>query len=307
MAAVIPPEMRIPFIAVNLTFGVMQVSSSFDRRGQVSSAQADQTSLRSDQGVPTIVAHRQRRVLFVTHADARCRELLLRMTLDESMLFEVAESGLTGIAMAMGMPLFDAVMISVELPDIDGSLMCTRLRERNFRGPILLLADCSSENEVVRGLDAGANDYISAPFRLEETLARLRAQIRVYESSEDAVLAIGPFQFRPGFRTLQNINTGVSVRLTEKEAAVLKFLYRADGPVTRTTLLHEVWGYNATATTHTVETHIYRLRRKIEPEPGRIELLVNVEGGYRLCINPPLSLEILCRPRVALALSDMVV
>lgn len=297
--------MRIPFIATNLTFGAMKVISSFGTRVPVSSVKAGQAGLRGDQVMLTNVVHRQRRILFVAHADALCRDLLLRMTADEALCFEVAESGAAGLAMAMGMPLFDAVMIAVDLPDMDGSLMCTRLRERNIRGPILLVADCSSENEVIRGLDAGANDYISAPFRLAETMARLRAQIRVYESSEDAVLAIGPFQFRPGFRSLQNIHTGVQVRLTEKEAAVLKYLYRADGPVTRNTLLHEVWGYNATATTHTVETHIYRLRRKIEPSPGRIELLVNVEGGYRLCIDPPLSLEALCRPRLALALAEM--
>jgi len=179
----------------------------------------------------------------------------------------------------------DAIMVAADLIDGDGADLCFRLRQRGLNIPILLVAENASEAQVVRGLDLGANDVIVAPLRPAEALARLRAQIRAYETSEDAILAIGPFQFRPARRQLQHSVTGARIRLTEKEAAVLKFLYRAEGPVPRTTLLHEVWGYNAGATTHTVETHIYRLRRKIEPDSNRIGLLVNEDGGYRLCLE----------------------
>ena len=135
----------------------------------------------------------------------------------------------------------------------------------------------------MRGLDAGANDYIVKPFRLAELIARLRAQMRVFETSEDAVLVIGPYHFRPGSRSLTEPTTNRRVRLTEKEAAVLKHLYRAGStPVPRQTLLREVWGYANGASTHTVETHIYRLRRKIEPDEGVARILVNEDGGYRL-------------------------
>ena len=139
--------------------------------------------------------------------------------------------------------------------------------------------------DVVRGLDSGANDYISKPFRLAELLARLRAQLRIFENSEDAVFKIGPFIFRPSAKQLVEPAKNRRIRLTEKEAAILKFLYRAGPkPVARQVLLNEVWGYNAAVTTHTLETHIYRLRQKIEPDPSNSRLLLTEGGGYRL--NP---------------------
>ena len=139
------------------------------------------------------------------------------------------------------------------------------------------------EADIVRGLDAGANDYIAKPFRLGELLARLRAQLRIFENSEDAVFVIGPYTFRPSAKLLQEPQRNRRIRLTEKEAAILKFLYRAGTkPVARQILLNEVWGYNAAVTTHTLETHIYRLRQKIEPDPTNARLLVTEGGGYRL-------------------------
>jgi DNA-binding response OmpR family regulator len=181
----------------------------------------------------------------------------------------------------------DALLLDVRLPDEDGRDLCARLRRHGVRVPILMLTGSGAEDDVVRGLDAGANDYIVKPFRIAELLARLRAQLRAHETSDDAELKIGPYQFRPATRLLQHPADNRGIRLTDKEAAVLKFLYRAgDQPVGRKVLLREVWGYNAGADTHTVETHIYRLRRKIEPDPRAIRLLVNVGGGYRLQSGP---------------------
>ena len=138
----------------------------------------------------------------------------------------------------------------------------------------------------MRGLDSGANDYIAKPFRLNELVARLRAQLRVFDSSEHAVFIIGPYLFRPATKQLVENASGRKIRLTEKEAAILKFLYRAGGkPVPRQTLLNEVWGYNSAVTTHTLETHIYRLRQKIEPTPNDTRLLLTEGGGYRLEIR----------------------
>ncbi len=178
---------------------------------------------------------------------------------------------------------FDAVILDVGLPDGDGRDLCASLRRQNMRMPIIMLTGSDDEADVVRGLDSGANDYIAKPFRLAELLARLRAQLRIFENSEDAVFTIGPYTFRPSAKLLQEPVKNRRIRLTEKEAAILKFLYRAGTkPVGRQVLLNEVWGYNAAVTTHTLETHIYRLRQKIEPDPGNAKLLVTEGGGYRL-------------------------
>jgi DNA-binding response OmpR family regulator len=152
--------------------------------------------------------------------------------------------------------------------------------------PIIMLTGSSGEDDIVRGLNAGANDYIAKPFRANELLARLQAQLRVFDNSEDAVFTIGPFTFRPAAKALIGLDKK-RMRLTAKEVDIIKFLYRhANQVVSRQTLLDEVWGYNAGVTTHTLETHVYRLRQKIEIDPTNCRLLVTAPGGYRLDPTP---------------------
>jgi DNA-binding response OmpR family regulator len=178
---------------------------------------------------------------------------------------------------------FAAVILDVRLPDGDGRDFCVRLRRQGHAMPIIMLTGSDAETDVVLGLDSGANDYVAKPFRLAELLARLRAQLRSFENSEDAVFTIGPYAFRPAAKVLQDVTRNRRIRLTEKESAILKFLYRAGAQaVGRDVLLNEVWGYNAAVTTHTLETHIYRLRQKMEPDPTHARLLVTEFGGYRL-------------------------
>ena len=177
---------------------------------------------------------------------------------------------------------FDAVLLDVGLPDMDGRELCRQMREAALSVPIVMLTAAGSETDTVQGLDAGANDYVTKPFRLNELLARLRAHLRQSEHSDDAVLTIGPYTFRPSAKLMTDAGGKKKVRLTEKEAAILKFLYRAGKVIGRDTLLGEVWGYNAGVTTHTLETHVYRLRQKIERDPAHAEILVTEPGGYRL-------------------------
>jgi len=178
---------------------------------------------------------------------------------------------------------YDAILLDVGLPDGDGRDFCRKLRAKGVKVPIIMLTGSAEETDIVRGLDSGANDYIAKPFRLNELLARLRAQLRSFENSEDAVFTIGPYVFRPAAKQLLEPIKNKRIRLTDKEAAILKFLYRAAGkPVARQVLLNEVWGYNAAVTTHTLETHVYRLRQKIEPDPSIAKLLLTEGGGYRL-------------------------
>ena len=176
----------------------------------------------------------------------------------------------------------DLILLDVDLPDMDGREACRALRSAGVTTPIVMLTGQSSDADTVMGLDAGANDYITKPFRFAVLLARIRAHLRSHEQSEDAVFRIGPYEFRPASKLLVD-EKGKKIRLTEKETNILKYLYRAGAKaVSREELLTEVWGYNAGVTTHTLETHIYRLRQKIEPEPGQARLLLTDAGGYRL-------------------------
>lgn len=177
---------------------------------------------------------------------------------------------------------FDAVVLDIGLPDGDGRDYCARLRNQGHSVPIVMLTGANEESDVVRGLDSGASDYVAKPFRASELLARLRAQLRVFERSEEAVFPVGSYVFRPAKKLLQDTGLNRRIHLTDKETAVLKFLYRSDKTVDREILMHEVWGYNAAVRTHTLETHIYRLRQKIEADPSNPSLLVTEGGGYRL-------------------------
>ncbi|SDN34711.1 DNA-binding response regulator, OmpR family, contains REC and winged-helix (wHTH) domain [Methylobacterium phyllostachyos] len=176
----------------------------------------------------------------------------------------------------------DLAVMDVGLPDLDGREAVRRMRAGGYRGPVIMLTAQDSETDHVEGLEAGANDYVTKPFKFGILLARIRAHLRSHEASEDAVFQIGPYTFRPGAKLLVG-ERGSKLKLTEKETAILRFLYRAGrAVVNRDTLLAEVWGYNAHVTTHTLETHIYRLRQKIEPNPATAAILVTEGGGYKL-------------------------
>ena len=179
---------------------------------------------------------------------------------------------------------YDLMVLDVGLPDTDGRELCRLIRKQGVKCPILMLTGHDTDSDTILGLDAGANDYITKPFKFPVLLARLRAQLRQHEQSEDAIFTLGPYTFKPSIKVLVTADDK-KIRLTEKETNILKFLYRAtEDVVPRDILLHEVWGYNAGVTTHTLETHIYRLRQKIEPDPGKASILITENGGYRLSL-----------------------
>lgn len=214
--------------------------------------------------------------------DADLREALAEqlMLVDDFDVYE-AESGLGGMERSRS-EQHDLIILDIGLPDIDGREACRMMRKGGVKCPVIMLTGHATESDTILGLDAGANDYVTKPFKFPVLLARIRAQLRQHEQSEDAVFALGQYSFRPGAKVLID-EADQKIRLTEKETSILKYLYRAGGrTVERDTLLREVWGYNAGVTTHTLETHIYRLRQKIEPDPANARLLVTETGGYRL-------------------------
>jgi len=222
-----------------------------------------------------------RKILLVDDDDDLREALSEQLVMTEDFDVFEAATGAEAMDRAKAGP-FDLVILDVGLPDTDGRELCRRMRKVGVKCPVLMLTGHDSDADTILGLDAGANDYVTKPFKFPVLLARIRSQLRTHEQSEDAIFQLGPYTFKPAQKMLLDAKEK-KIRLTEKETNILKYLYRASqGVVARDVLLHEVWGYNAGVTTHTLETHIYRLRQKIEPDPANARLLVTEAGGYRL-------------------------
>jgi DNA-binding response OmpR family regulator len=222
------------------------------------------------------------RKLLLVDDDVDLRTLLAeQLALHEE--FAIVQAGTVGEALnAIKGDHIDLVLMDVGLPDMDGREGVRVMRKQGLKSPVIMLTANDTEADTVLGLEAGANDYVAKPFRFAVLLARVRAHLRQYEASEDAQFNVGPYVFRPGAKLLLT-QKGQKIRLTEKETSILRFLYRAgQRVVAREVLLQEVWGYNAAVTTHTLETHVYRLRQKIEADPGQAKILVTETGGYKL-------------------------
>ena len=222
------------------------------------------------------------RKILIVDDDAELREALVeQLSLHEEFEAVSADTGSRGVQIAKTGPV-DLVIMDVGLPDIDGREAVRILRKNRFKAPIIMLTGHDTDSDTILGLESGANDYVTKPFRFAVLLARIRAQLRQHEASEDAVFAIGPYSFQPSSKLLIGAK-GNKVRLTEKETAILRFLFRAgQRSISREVLLQEVWGYNSGVTTHTLETHIYRLRQKIEKDAAVPQILVTEAGGYKL-------------------------
>jgi DNA-binding response OmpR family regulator len=226
-----------------------------------------------------------KRSILIVEDDAALRETLAEQLADDygfsaSM---AAELGSADKIISEDRQPFDAVILDIGMPDGDGCEFCERTRRQGRQIPIIILTGSNNEADVIRGLEAGANDYVAKPFRMNELVARLRAQLRLFESSEDAVFFVGPYRFHSSKKMLQEPAQDRRIRLTTTESAILKSLHRADSrAVDRQILLREVWGYNSAMSTHTLETHIWRLRQKMERDPKHPTLLLTERGGYRL-------------------------
>ena len=224
----------------------------------------------------------QVRNILITDDDVELRRTLVeQLALYEEFATFEAETAAKAIAAVRQAPP-DVIIMDVGLPDMDGREAVKVIRKDGFKGPIVMLTGHASDADAVLGLESGANDYVNKPFRFAVLLARIRAHLRQHESTDDATFQIGQYVFRPSAKQLVG-QKGNKLRLTEKETAILRHLYRAGSQVvTREILLSEVWGYNSNVTTHTLETHIYRLRQKIERDPSNSQLLITEGGGYKL-------------------------
>ncbi|MGA0605906.1 response regulator transcription factor [Phenylobacterium sp. VNQ135] len=223
----------------------------------------------------------QRKTLLIVDDDQDLRGAIAEQLQAEG--FETVEASTAGEGVRLGSEAKpDLVLLDVDLPDMDGRNACRQMRNNGVAAPVIMLTAATSDDDTVMGLEAGANDYVAKPYKFAVLLARIRAQLRSHEHSEGAVFRLGAYEFRPAAKMLVD-EKQKKIRLTEKETNILKYLYRAgEKAVSREELLAEVWGYNAGVTTHTLETHVYRLRQKIEPDPANARLLLTEAGGYKL-------------------------
>ena len=178
---------------------------------------------------------------------------------------------------------FDVILLGLVLPDMDGREALRLMRQNGVTSPIMLLIGANTDADTILGLDVGANNRITKPFRLGVLLARLRAHISQNDRSDDVIFSVGPYSFQPSNKILVRDIDQCKFHLTDKETAILRYLYKARNKAVCREVVHDsVCGYTANETTHTLETHVYRLRQKIEPDPSNVTIIITEPGGYRL-------------------------
>ena len=224
----------------------------------------------------------QLKKILLIESDVDLRRALCEQ-LSSTNQFEVFSSGnnTETLEKLRGQP-YDLIIIDLHPLNKDSLEICGLAYSQDVKCPILILTEKDSVSNTVFGQDARASDYILKPFKFPILLARMNIQFRKYEQLNDRTFILGPYTFYP-IRKLLKTKNDKDIWLTEKETDILQFLYHnSDKVVQRDTLLREVWGYNNQVTTHTLETHIYRLRQKIQSNPSVAELLLTESGGYRL-------------------------
>jgi DNA-binding response OmpR family regulator len=221
------------------------------------------------------------KILLINNDKDLGEALAFQLTLDKK--YEIVEtSGETSAFSQINNNFCDLVIVNSQSSALNGYNVTKSLRLAGFKKPIIMLIKQNSNLDIADDQNRKADEYINKPFRYPVLLKSIETQLHKFKKSENTKYSIGNYIFKPNSKILES-NKKRSIRLTEKENNILKFLYKHIGNiVSRETLLHEVWGYNSKVTTHTLETHIYRLRQKIEDDPSEACFLITETGGYKL-------------------------
>ena len=219
------------------------------------------------------------KILLVNSDRDLSEALIYQLSLNDK--YQIIESDEDSVFTQINNNSFNIVIINSQPSKLNGQNLTKKLRTGGFKNPIIMLITQSDASNVDNKLKIEANEHIIKPFKYPALLKSIELQLRQFGKSEDTQHNIGSYVFKPNSKVLESKNK--SIRLTEKENDILKFLYQnLETIVSREILLHEVWGYNSKVTTHTLETHIYRLRQKIEIDPANACFLITETGGYRL-------------------------
>ena len=222
------------------------------------------------------------KILLVNSDRDLSEALIYQLSLNDK--YQIIESDVDNVFTQINNNSFNIVIINSQPSKLNGQNLTKKLRTGGFKNPIIMLITQSDASNVDNKLTIEANEFIIKPFKYPELLKSIELHLRQFQRTEDTQYNLGAYLFKPNSKILE-ADGNKSIRLTEKENDILKFLYQnLKTIVSRETLLHEVWGYNSKVTTHTLETHIYRLRQKIEIDPANACFLITETGGYRL--NP---------------------
>ena len=224
--------------------------------------------------------------ILVVEDEAAIREGLIDLFVFHGYEVETAAEGKAGLTMALS-GRFDMILLDVMLPGMDGYAICNAIREQDRDQPIIMLTAKSSDEEIIHGLSLGADDYVAKPFSVTQLVLRVQAVLRRAHIGQDETHQIQlADDFTIDTRNLNARHGNDELNFTRREIEILKYLHaNAERPVPRDELLHKVWGYdrNLNLETRTVDIHIAKLRRKIEPTPAEPRYLLTVRGaGYRL-------------------------
>jgi DNA-binding response OmpR family regulator len=175
---------------------------------------------------------------------------------------------------------YDVILLDVMLPDGDGVELCRQLRRQKVATPILMLTVLSATEDKVAGLDAGADDYLTKPFQVDELLARLRSLLRRSQSTENAVLRAGDLVMNLWERRV--VVDGISVTLSAKEFSLLEFMMRHPGRLlTRAMISESVWDMNYESSSNVIDVYVSSLRRKVDRGPTKRRIETVIGSGYR--------------------------
>jgi len=220
--------------------------------------------------------------ILIVEDDPRVARLVERSLVEDGYLVDVSHDGPQGETKAKQLTP-DAIVLDLMLPGQDGLAMCRRLRDQGVRTPVLMLTARDAVPDRVRGLDAGADDYLTKPFALDELLARIRALLRRPGASGDSSKFLHVGDLKLNLDSHEAFRSGMAIELTDKEFRLLAYLMRHAGRVlTRAQIVDQVWGYDTSTTSNVVETYICYVRDKVDRGFAR-PLIRTVRGaGYML-------------------------
>ncbi len=227
--------------------------------------------------------------ILIVEDETAIRRGLVDVLIYHGYAVEEAATGTAGLDLARS-GQFDLVLLDVMLPGIDGFEICDKIRQHDHDLAIIMLTAKNMEEDIVQGLSLGADDYVSKPFSIAQLLLRIQAVLRRTQAAEKKIelIRLGE-SVKIDCMNLCGKNGTKTIQFTRREINLLRYLQsHSKRPVSREELLHKVWGYasNVELETRTVDIHIAKLRRKLEPEPAKPQFLVTIRGaGYRLLQN----------------------